>query len=169
MKRCTIYFSVLLFFSLLSFCATAQTDVLILKRNGANLKTYTAGMSIRLQTIYDQWLEGTLTNIRNDSIFLNGLPFHYKEISAIRVEYKKLNVASEGILLMVAGGGVLFLGAANGLYRKDNAKDWYKPSSYVVSGALFLGGFLLFRSRAKTYKIGRKFSVEYFEWNPNKK
>jgi hypothetical protein len=39
----------------------AQTDVLILQKNGHNIKTYTPGMQIMLHTVYDQWFEGTLT------------------------------------------------------------------------------------------------------------
>ena len=67
------------------FLAKAQTDLLILEKGGSEVKTYTTGLELNMQTIYDQWIEGTITDMRHDSVFLNGMPFHYKEIMAVRI------------------------------------------------------------------------------------
>jgi hypothetical protein len=161
---------VLILFFFIPSCIHAQSDdILILKKNGANLKTYTTGLYFTMQTIYDQWFEGTITAIRNDSVFLNGLPFHYKEISAIRRERTNLNYATDGTILMLAGGGLLLLGAVNGLLRGDAAKDWYTPANFIVAGTLLAGGFLLRKARFKKYFLGKKYVLEYFTLNPNKK
>jgi len=147
---------------------SAQTDVLEIKKNGINEKTYTPGMYLAMETIYDQWFEGTITAIRNDSVFLNGLSFHYKELKMIRWERKGLQYTTDGVLLMVAGAGVLVLGAVNGLYRGDPANEWYTTGSYITAGALLLGGYFILKSRFKKYKFGKKYSLEYIEVNPNK-
>ena len=147
----------------------AQSDILILQKNGANVKTYEPGMYFIIETIYNQWLEGTITAIKNDSIFINNFPFHYKEIKTVRNERTKLNYTTDGVLLMIAGGGVLLLGAVNGLYRGDQAKDWYTTASFVTAGTLLIGGYLLTRSRFKKYHLGKKYTLEYFILNPNKK
>jgi len=125
-------------------------------------------MYLSVHTVYDQWLDGTITSIRHDSIFLNGNPFHYKEITGIRIERTKLNYTTDGALLMIAGGGVLVLGAVNGLYRGDAAKDWYKPASYITAAALIALGYLLIKSKYKKYVFGKKYTLQYLELNPNK-
>ena len=133
------------------------------------MRTFAVGMPLIMQTIYDQWFDGTITAIRHDSIFVNGFPFHYKEISALRWERPKLNYRTDGVLLMIAGGGVLLLGAVNGLYRGDQFKDWYRPGSFITAGALLATGFLLIKLRFKKYHLGKKYTIQYLELNPNKK
>jgi hypothetical protein len=149
------------------FCL-AQTDILELKKNGSNVRTFTPGMYFVMETIYDQWFEGTITAIRHDSVFVNYFPFHYKEIKTIRFERSKLNYKADGVILMIAGAGVLLLGAVNGLYRGDPASQWYTPVSYITAGALLAGGYLMIRAQFKKYKIGKKYSLQYMEINPNK-
>jgi len=55
---------------LVPFFSLAQTDVLELKKNGSNIRTYSPGMYLVMETIYDQWFEGTITAIRHDSVFV---------------------------------------------------------------------------------------------------
>jgi hypothetical protein len=147
----------------------AQTNLLVLEKNGENVKTYSAGMDITIQTIYHQWFDGVITAIRSDSIFVNGFPFHYKEIEAIRRDRKKLNYEADGVLLMVAGGGVLVLGVVNGLYRGDKANSWFTATSYVTAAALLGGGYLLTKSRYKYYRLGKKYTLQYLALDLNKK
>jgi hypothetical protein len=120
-------------------------------------------------TIYDQWFDGTITGIRHDSLFLNGTPFHFKEIKMIRKVRKGLNYKTDGVILMIAGGGVLFLGAFNGIYRGDPASEWYTTASFITAGALLATGFVLTRLEYKKYPLGRKYTLEYYQLNPNKK
>lgn len=149
--------------------ARAQTSLLVLEKKGSNVKTYSEGMEISIRTIYHQWFEGTITNLRNDSVFINGFPFHYKEIEALKKTRGSLNYETDGLLLMVAGGGVLLLGAVNGLYRQDKASTWYTPTSYITAGALLLGGYLLTRSRYKYYTLGKKYKLQFMAFDLNKK
>jgi hypothetical protein len=149
-------------------CCFSQTDLLMLKKNGAHVITFVAGMHITMETIYDQWFDGTITAIRHDSILVNNLSFHYKEIKAIQKERKGLNYKTDGYILMAVGGGILVLGAVNGAYRGDAAQDWYRPASFIAAGALIVGGFVLTRLETKEYLLGKKFTLEYLELNPNK-
>ncbi|HTQ27919.1 MAG TPA: hypothetical protein VMI35_07315 [Puia sp.] len=140
----------------------------MLQKNGSHVATYATGMSLTMETIYNQWFEGTITGIRHDSLFLNGMPFHYKEIKTIRYERTKLNYKTDGVILMIAGAGVLLLGAVNGLYRGDPANEWYTTTSYITAGTLLVGGFILTKLQYKKYEIGKKYSLQYMELNPNK-
>jgi hypothetical protein len=160
--------TILLFCLFASLHGYAQTDVFILEKNGANVKTFAAGTDITMETIYKQWFQGTIELIRHDSIFINGIAFHYKEIAAIRMDRTKINYQTDGTLLMAAGVGVLLLGAVNGLYRGDQVKNWYAPASFITAGGLLLLGYLCRRSANKTYLLGKKYTLQYLALSANK-
>lgn len=166
--RMKIFF--LICFTAIDLHAFTQTNVVILEKDGANVKTYATGMNITFETIYHQWLGGVITAIRHDSLFINDYPFNYKEIAAIRAERKQLDYSSFGVLFMIAGGGVLLLNAVNGAYRGDKANTWYTSGSFITAGALLVGGFLLTRIRGyKDYHLGKKYTLEYFALDLDKK
>src|SRR5579862_6185693 len=144
---------------LMAIFAHAQTNVI----------TYATGMDISFETIYHQWFDGTITAIRHDSIFVNDYAFHYKEIATIKKGQERSKSKEYGDFLMVAGGGVLLLGAVNGAYRGDKAKDWYTSGSFITAGAFLLSGFLLTRIRDKQYHIGKKYTLEYLALDLDKK
>jgi hypothetical protein len=153
---------------LLPLIGLAQTDILELKKNGKNVQTFSPGMYFVMETVYDQWLEGFITAIRNDSVFVNNFPFHYKEIRTIRIERTKLNYKADGITLMVVGGGVLFLGAFNGIYRGDPVDQWYAPASFITAGVLLVGGYFLMKAQFRKYNLGKKYTLEYLNIHVNK-
>jgi hypothetical protein len=146
---------------LLPLISPAQTDVLILQKKGRNIKTYDIGQTIVFKTIYDQWLGGTITMMRNDSIFLNSIPFHVHEIAAIRYEGSQWNYVNDGTLLIIAGVGVLVLNVVNGIYRDDKAGTWIATSGWITAGAFIIGGLLLKRARYSDYNIGKKYTLHY--------
>jgi hypothetical protein len=156
MKKTLIFPLILAFWQL-----SAQTDLLILQKNGANIQSFSAGMEINLETIYHQWFDGMITAIRHDSLFINGFPFHYKEIEALRIPRKKWHSKGVGHFLMIAGGGVLFLGAVNGLYRGDPARSWYTATSFITAGSLLLAGYLLSAWPYRSYPLGKTYSLQY--------
>ncbi len=146
----------------------AQRDVLVLEKNGSNIKTYSEGIDITVETIYHQWFDGIITAVRHDSVFINGFPFHYKEIAAVKRDRKKLNYEADGVLLMAAGAGVVILGAVNGWYRGDNVGKWYTSTSFTTAGALIIGGYFLSKARYKYYNLGTKYTLNYISLDPNK-
>lgn len=161
--------AIILFFYFIPFLTKAQTDILVLKKRGMHVHTYTTGSELIMRTIYDQWFQGNITDMRHDSIFINGLSFHYREIATIqkmRINFSN-SVMAAG--MMVAGGGIFVLGAVNGLYRGDKSKDWYTSSGLITGAALLAGGYLLTKTRYKKYPLGGKYKLEYLVLNPNKK
>jgi hypothetical protein len=146
---------------LIPLVSLSQTDVLILQKNGRNIKTFETGMPIGFHTIYDQWLGGTITALRNDSVFLNSIPFHVHEIDAIRQDNTKWNYLTDGTLLIVAGVGVIVLNVVNGLYTNESAGSWVKTSGWITAGAFIIGGILLRRARYSDYKLGKKYTLHY--------
>lgn len=161
--------AIIIFFFLFPFIAEAQTDLLILRSKGGEVRTYTTGTDITLKTIYDQWFDGAITDMRHDSVFVNGLPFHFKEISAIRIAHTNFSNTILSAGMMVAGGGIFVLGAVNGLYRGDKSKDWYTASGLVTGAALLTVGYLLTKTRKSVYHIGGKYQLDYLVLGAEKK
>ncbi len=158
------------FLCFLPFLSRAQTtDLLVLKKNGGHVQTYTVGMGLTMETIYHQWLSGTITDMRNDTVFLDGAPFSYKEIAAISNDRTGLNYAADGTILMIAGGGVFVLGAVNGMIRKDPANVWYTTTSYITGGVLLVGGWLLRKAGIRKYYMGHKYKLDYLSLRADKK
>ncbi len=151
---------------LIPFICISQTDVLILQKNGANIKTYAPGQSIMIHTVYDQWLGGTLTDLKNDSVYVNNIPFHVNEIDGIRKDFSKLHLQSGGTILIIAGVGVLALNVINGLYTNESAGSWIKASGWITAGAFILAGILMKSARYKNYPIGKKYTLHYLNLRP---
>jgi hypothetical protein len=161
--------AIILLVFLLPVFVRAQTDLLILKNKGMHVFTYTTGAGLIMETIYNQWIEGTITDMRHDSLYINGAAFHYREISAIRIMHNNFSNSVLSAGMMVAGGGIFVLGAVNGLYRGDKSKDWYTSSGLITGSALVVVGYLLTKTRSRTYRLGKKYRLEYLVLNSNKK
>jgi hypothetical protein len=146
---------------LIPFTCSAQTDVLILQKNGRNIKTYAPGMPIMFHTIYDQWFEGTLTDLKNDSVYVNNIPFHVKEIDELRKNFSKLHLQAGGTILIIAGVGVLALNVINGLYTDEPAGTWVKASGWITAGVLIITGIILRSAKYNNYPIGKKYTLHY--------
>jgi len=152
---------IILFIYLVPLISFAQTDVLILQKNGRNIESYTPGMYIMIHTVYDQWLAGTITDMRNDSVFINNNPFHVHEIDGIRKNFSKLHLQTGGTILIIAGVGVLALNVINGLYTNEPAGQWIKASGWITAGAFILAGILMKSARYTTFTIGKKYTLHY--------
>jgi hypothetical protein len=151
---------------LLPMICFSQTDVLILQKNGSNIKTYAPGQPIMIHTVYDQWLGGTLTDLKNDSVFINNIPFHVNEIDGIRKDFSKLHLQSGGTILIIAGVGVLALNVINGLYTNEPAGSWVRTSGWITASAFIIAGILLKSARYKNYTIGKKYTLHYLNLRP---
>src|ERR1700722_16199266 len=153
-------------FFLIPMICLSQTDVLILQKNGRNIKTYAPGESIMIHTVYDQWLGGTLTDLKNDSVFINNIPFHVNEIDGLRKDFSQLHLQNWGTGLIIAGAGILALNVINGIYTNEPPGSWVKTSGYITAGAFIIAGILLRSARFKNYPIGKKYTLHYLDLRP---
>lgn len=160
-----MYRIIILLFCCIPFVTEAQTDILVLKRRGAHVRTYTVGDQITMETVYRQWFTGDIMDLRHDTIFLNGQAFHYKEVRAIRRTHYNFGNTVLPYGMMAAGAGIFILNAVNGAYRHDKAKDWYTRSSVITGASLLVGGFILSRFTQTTYRLGHRFKLDYLELN----
>lgn len=161
--------AIIFIFSLIPFITKAQTDILVLEKRGMQVHTYTTGDELDMETIYNQRFQGTITELRHDSIYINGQAFHYKEIAVVHRIRANSGLLLLGTGMMVAGGGLFILGAVNGMVRGDQSKDWY-TSGGLITGAVLIGaGYLARRHYFMAYHLGRRYKLQYLELAPNKK
>ena len=168
-----------LLFNLIAF---AQTNVLLLQKNGKTQKSIFAGHYISILTRQGSSANGIITKIGLDTIYirhfdieqsmsdLGGVYFdtafryttaiHVKDIGALVSKEDLSGRKKTGNILMIAGAGVLALGAINGLYRGDPPKEWYETSSYIVSGALLATGAWFKFSKSPKTRLGKKFTLK---------
>lgn len=167
------------------FSCSAQNNELLLKKKNKTVRTFFPGKYITLETVEKNYADGIITKITKDSIYIRHFDIersesdyggvyidtafrystviHVKDINAILDFKNSANRKRNGTILMVAGGGVMVLGAVNGLYRGDPPKDWYKPSGYITAAALMATGFLLRKSAEKRFQIGKKYKLVVIE------
>ena len=152
--------TIILLLFLIPVATQAQHDVLVLQKRGMHVRAYTVGDALTFKTIYDQWFTGVIDDLRRDTVYINGQAFSYKEIAAIKRDRPG---TGWGTALVAVGVGYLAIGAFNGAYRKDAAKDWYTKTDFIFSGALVAAGAALIASKTKYYAIGRKYRLLYLQ------
>jgi len=151
---------IILLLYLIPGASFAQHDVLVLQKRGMHERAYTIGDPITFRSIYDQWFTGTIDDLRHDSIYINGQAFSYKEIAAIKRDRAGRGWATA---LMTVGVAYLAVGAFNGAYRKDAAKDWYTKTDFIFSGAVIAAGAALYATKTKYYRIGGRYRLLYLQ------
>ncbi len=164
---------------------SAQMNVLLLQKKQKSFKHFYTGAFISLETIDKNYADGIIARLTNDSIYIQHFDIersvtdyggvyldtafryttaiHIKAVGAIVFAKNAGNRKRNGAILMIAGGGVLVLGAVNGLYRGDPPKDWYKPSGYITAGVLTALGLWMSRSAVKRYYIGKKYHLKVLQ------
>lgn len=175
-----------LLFLLLHFIAHAQNNILLLQKKGKTQQTYFTGKYIYIETKQGNYADGIITGIHSDTVYIRhfdvlqsssdygGVYFdtafryttaiHYRDIGAFVSPQKALNANKQrGNLLLIAGGGVLALGAVNGLYRGEPPRDWYKPASFITAGALAGLGLLSKNARATRTRLGKKYTLKILQ------
>lgn len=153
-------FVIILLLYLIPVASHAQHDVLVLQKRGMHERAYTIGDPMTFRTIYDQWFTGVIEDLRRDTIYINGQAFSYKEIAAIK---RDRSGRGWGPALVAIGAGYLAIGAFNGAYRQDAAKDFYTRTDLIVSGALIATGAILMATKTKYYQMGRKYRLLYLQ------
>lgn len=179
--------ALLILFLLSTLFAYSQNDILLLQKKGKTKQTFFTGRYIYLETKQRNYADGIITAIMKDSVYIRhfdiqksitdygGVYFdtafryttaiHVKDIGAVISTKDQSGRKRSSTILLMAGGGVMALGAINGLYRKDPPRDWYKPSSYIVAGALTSLGLLAKYGGNPRTPIGKKYSLKILPLN----
>ncbi|MBX9780474.1 MAG: hypothetical protein K2X26_09015 [Chitinophagaceae bacterium] len=172
----------LLFFVLLVLRAEAQTDLLLLKKKGVTQKTFVKGSYIHFKFLNEQWIEGTIKEMRDDSIWVNmfsvrrapdyfGFPkldtsyygllkLHVKEIVAFPLPDKGFKYITGGGLFIAGGLAYIFLNIVNGFSTSQSLLDPVNLPRLGIAAAVVGFGITLGLLKEKEMHIGRKYSLQ---------
>lgn len=171
-----VLFLIILFTATKSF--SQVSDFILLKNRDRTMATWFTGTDIRFTDKSGAYIEGKITAIKNDSIFLKQyiirqLPTqlgvyildttyyyyqnNYNQIKAIGKSGRHFDWAGSGAVLM--GGGILLTVASGVVYLADNNK--FSPELLVAAVGLTGVGYLLSKQTGKGMVIGKKYSLLY--------
>jgi hypothetical protein len=182
---------VFIFLSVTAFSQQQASDFIVVKKkNNRTVKTYFPGLPITLEMVNTAWVDGYITAIRNDTIFvkeydIRSVPtiwgvnmldtagsfivaVYYRDIKRILVEKKTkaFSYITDGTILMIGGIGYALLNVVNGSYLNEpiTSKDNIKSLGIAlgVAGA----GFAM---KKITKSARKKQLIEYVRMNDIKK
>lgn len=171
-------------FSLFSLQCNAQSDFLILKKNGKTIKSFYPGSEMTFYTS-NHYHIGSVESIQKDSVYLiyydvrtvmttlgvymldtvAKYPFSvaYRDITSFQKERKNFDWGSSGAALL--GGGVLLsaAGLISWIFTKPNTE--YHASLQLVIGAAAIAatGYFLMKNGKKNIKLGKKYTLLYIK------
>jgi hypothetical protein len=179
----------LLFFVLLTLNSNAQTDLLLLKKRGITQKTFVKGSYIQFKFLNDQWIEGSIKEMRDDSLWVNmfsvrsvsdyfGFPkldtafygllkLHISDIKAFPLPDRGGKYISNGILFILGGLGYMFLNLVNGFILNESMLDPNNLSKLGIAAGVTGLGFLLKNRRRTEIPIRHKYSLQVVSGTKN--
>jgi len=180
MRFCFIFLSAIFIANL----TMAQNDLLILKKNGRNIESFFPGREMDFSTS-TRYLEGQVTGIKNDSIFLvqynikqiyspnlgvfvtdtvseYHFGINYKEIVSFEKKRSSFLSGSGGALF---GGGALLAtaGLITWILAKPNTRYYARPQLVITAASLAGIGYFLMKSGNKTMVLGKKYTLLYIK------
>lgn len=186
-------FLFILLFHLLCLSAFSQaTDFIVVKKHNRTVKSFFPGLPIALQTESFTWVNGWITDIRNDSVFIKQFDVrqvptiwgtlvtdtagsyivgvYHKEIKRIEFDEKGggFGFVTNGTIFMIGGVGYAVLNVVNGQYLHESITDSKNMTSLGIALGVAAGGFIL--NRIQHYKNKRwKYTIEYIRMTDVKK
>jgi len=145
--------------------AAAQKGYLFVKKNGRKVATYTEGQSFKIKTQRSGVIQGYISLLKNDSVFINGQRFHSKEISQVILrERKRFVVEADAKLLGLIGAGVGLSTFGMTLNGRENFPTAFRNSAIIGFSPLILSAIrkkLSFKRRS--YIMGKKFKIDILD------
>jgi hypothetical protein len=179
------------FLCLLVF-SQAGDFIVVKKHNGRTVKSFFSGLPISLQTESRSWVDGYITDIRNDSVFVKEydvrqtptiwgvnvldtagsyiVGVHYREIRQIIVKERGggFGFVTNGAIFMIGGLGYAFLNVVNGAYLHGSITDSKNMRSLGIALGVAGAGFILNRISHHSNKHWR-YIIEYIHMRDVKK
>lgn len=163
---------------------TAQSDLLILKKNNRARQTFFPGTEMLYKTATGTF-DAFITSIQRDSVFLvqydiRQVPtnlgvyrldtvatynygINYRDITGFRKIHDKFDWGASGGALF--GGGVLLttVGLGTWIFSKPDTRYYARPELVITAAALGGLGYLMMRSHIKGIPLGNKYKLVYLK------
>jgi len=161
---------------------SAQNDLLMLRKHNRTIRQFYPGISIQFFIENKQLITGYITQIKNDSIFLNQydvrtmytgwgsaifdtistyhLSFSYKDIIGFPATQKFASVSIPS-LLMIGSAGYAGLNIINAGTQNQNLTGSRNLTRLGIAAIVFATGYLLKKAKKDYWPVGKKYSLVY--------
>ncbi|HVG16388.1 MAG TPA: hypothetical protein VM935_15560 [Chitinophagaceae bacterium] len=144
---------------------SAQKGYLFIKKNGRKVATYIEGQVIRIKTERSGVIQGYISLLKNDTVFMNGQRFHRKEINQVIVRDKKRFVIdgdAQTLALLTVGVGLATFGMT--LNERESFPTALKTAAVIGYSPLLISAIrkkISFKRRS--YIMGKKFRIDILD------
>lgn len=178
----------LLLFIFISNLSNGQ-DIIVLKDRKRVIETWFAGQNIRLQLKNEQWIDGFISRIQNDSLYLRpfvtqvlpnrwGMPYvdttfygmmniAVTDIRAFPKTDESFSYIKNGFIFQVGAAGYLALNLINTLSDNEPFFGEDNLPNVVIAAGVFAAGTVMQVLHKSTYVLGKKYRVEYISSKPS--
>ncbi|MBI3882784.1 MAG: hypothetical protein HY305_00780 [Sphingobacteriales bacterium] len=160
--------------------------MILLKKRGTTVATYSKGSYISFETTTGAHTFGDITEIRNDTIFLQQFiirqvpttfgvyvvdtlgsyryQYHYNEIKSIDKTGRRFDLSASGASLL--GGGIIIVAGSGIVYLAD--RDKFSPALAIAGAVLGTAGYFMMKHNSNIMNIGKKYKLTYLDISSNK-
>jgi len=165
----------------------AQTDFIVFKKKQTTLQTFFKGSYLSCYLINDEWLNGYVRKIQNDSIYLK--PFYLQVfydpwglphtdtifmgatrigINQIKGMPKKQSVVfvRDGSILQIGAGAYMLLNIINTLGNNEHIFESRNIKNLGIAAGVFTIGTVIKLLRSPFIKLGKKYHLDYIQLHP---
>jgi hypothetical protein len=145
--------------------ASAQKGYLFVKKKGRKVATYVAGQSIKIKTDRSGIIQGYISLLKNDSLFMSGQRFHKDEIQTIILRDRKrfvIEANAQTLGLLTAAIGLSSYGMTlNGREKFSTALGYSAVIGYSPLLISAIRKKISFTKRS--YIMGKKFRIDILD------
>ena len=166
MKR--LHFFVVLLLLLFSSFSFSQTGYLFVKKGIKKKRIYTEGDQINVRLQDGSCHKGTITLLRNDTIFVDGQPVYRPYIKEVLLKRKPPKPFPDTKTLLAIGGGAALTSAGLAISKQAKVGEALLAGPVIGYGPLVVKHFggRLFRSFIrKKFRIGKKFRLQVLDFH----
>lgn len=169
----------------------AQSDWLVLKKKDRTLQSWSAGSYIIFRFSNQQWIEGYVRKVQQDSVWINQvhinrmfnnmgfysfdtsnmgiMRIHVNEITAVPKKNFSYNVFSNGKIFQLGSAAFIFLNVFNSAIHSEPVFASDNVPRLGIAGGVFLLGTLLASSSRTYWEAGRKYHFAILQLGTNSK
>jgi hypothetical protein len=176
---------------LTTFCIEASgqvSDFIAVKRKGRSVKSFFPGSQIAIQTVYGNYFNGIVSEVKNDTIFIRqydvrAIPnawgvytvdtlgsfvagTHYHDIRRVLFERKEsFRYIKNGNIFIIGGIGYAALNLINGKYLKQPITSRDNIRNLGIASAVAGTGIIIKFIYNEANRFERKYRIEYIRMN----
>ncbi len=159
-----IFFSIFLLPSVFSF---SQQGFLFVKKGFKKKVIYAEGDDINLKLKDGSYRKGTITLLRNDTIFIDGRPVHRPLIKEVLLPAKPKKPFPDIKTILLIGGGAALTTAGLTISKQAKIKEALIAGLVIGYGPLLIkhfGGRLIRSFTRKKFRVGKKFQLQVLDF-----